>query len=116
MLQRLGNALVLIGLIVLVVFLITFSGGVADLRVLLAGAGMAVAGLVLRRRGLRWSNRQVRRCDGCYGERWAEGDIKTTKSGRLGRGRTAVQPRASACGGRKASASGGRYRQEAVQV
>ena len=51
MLQRLGNALVLIGLIVLVVFLITFSGGVADLRVLLAGAGMAVAGLVLRRRG-----------------------------------------------------------------
>ena len=52
MLQRLGNALVLIGLIVLVVFLITFSGGVADLRVLLAGAGMAVAGLVLRRRGL----------------------------------------------------------------
>ena len=51
MLQRLGNALVLIGLIALVVFLITFSGGVADLRVLLAGAGMAVAGLVLRRRG-----------------------------------------------------------------
>jgi hypothetical protein len=51
MLQRLGNALVLIGLIALVVFLITFSAGVADLRVLLAGAGMAVAGLVLRRRG-----------------------------------------------------------------
>ena len=51
MLLRLGNALVLIGLIALVVFLITFSGGVADLRTLLAGAGMAVAGLVLRRRG-----------------------------------------------------------------
>jgi len=51
MLQRLGNALVLIGLIALVVFLITFTGGVADLRTLLAGAGLAVAGLVLRRRG-----------------------------------------------------------------
>jgi len=51
MLPRLGNALVLIGLIVLVVFLITFSAGVADLRTLLAGAGLAIAGLVLRRRG-----------------------------------------------------------------
>lgn len=51
MLLRLGNAIVLIGLIVLIVFLITFSGGVADLRTLLAGAGLAIAGLVLRRRG-----------------------------------------------------------------
>jgi hypothetical protein len=51
MLLRLGNALVLVGLIALVVFLITFSGGVADLRTLLAGAGLAIAGLVLRRRG-----------------------------------------------------------------
>jgi len=51
MLHRLGNALTLIGLIVLVVFLITFSAGLADLRTLLAGAGLAVAGLILRRRG-----------------------------------------------------------------
>jgi len=51
MLLRLGNALVLIGLIVLVVFLITFSSGIADLRTLLAGVGLAIAGLVLRRRG-----------------------------------------------------------------
>jgi uncharacterized membrane protein len=51
MLLRLGSALTLIGLIVLVVFLITFSAGVADLRTLLAGAGLAAAGLVLRRRG-----------------------------------------------------------------
>jgi hypothetical protein len=51
MLLRLGNALVLIGLIVLVVFLITFNAGVADLRTLLAGAGLAIAGLALRRRG-----------------------------------------------------------------
>lgn len=52
MLLRLGNALVLIGLIALVVFLITFTAGTADLRTLLAGAGLAIAGLVLRRRGL----------------------------------------------------------------
>jgi hypothetical protein len=51
MLMRLGNALVLIGLITLVVFLITFNAGVADLRTLLAGAGLSIAGLVLRRRG-----------------------------------------------------------------
>jgi len=51
MLARLGNALVLIGLILLVVFLLTFNAGIADLRTLLAGAGLAVAGLILRRRG-----------------------------------------------------------------
>jgi hypothetical protein len=51
MLSRLGSALVLIGLIVLVVFLITFNAGTADLRTLLAGAGLAIAGLILRRRG-----------------------------------------------------------------
>jgi len=51
MLNRLGTSLTLIGLIVLVVFLITFSAGRADLRTLLAGAGLTVAGLVLRRRG-----------------------------------------------------------------
>ncbi|HKY84863.1 MAG TPA: hypothetical protein VJ160_08570 [Anaerolineales bacterium] len=48
---RLGTALTLIGLIVLVVFLITFSADRGDLRTLLAGAGLAIAGLVLRRRG-----------------------------------------------------------------
>ena len=51
MLARLGSALVLIGLIVLVVFLITFNAGSGDLRTLLVGAGLAIAGLVLRRRG-----------------------------------------------------------------
>jgi len=51
MLVRLGTALTLIGLIVLVVFLITFSADRADMRTLLAGAGLAVAGLALRRRG-----------------------------------------------------------------
>lgn len=51
MLLRLGTALTLIGLIILVVFLITFSAGRADLLTLLLGAGMAIAGLALRRRG-----------------------------------------------------------------
>ncbi len=51
MLLRLGTALTLIGLIILVVFLITFSAGRADLLTLLLGAGVAIAGLALRRRG-----------------------------------------------------------------
>lgn len=53
MLLRLGTALTFIGLIVLVVFLITFSADRADLRTLLAGAGLAIAGLAIRRRGAR---------------------------------------------------------------
>jgi hypothetical protein len=48
---RLGNALILIGLIVLVVFLITFDAGAADLRTLLVGAGLSIVGLIFRRRG-----------------------------------------------------------------
>ena len=51
MLIRLGTAFTLIGLIVLVVFLITFTAERADLRTLLAGAGLAIVGLALRRRG-----------------------------------------------------------------
>jgi cytochrome c biogenesis protein CcdA len=51
MLLRLGTALSFIGLIILVVFLITFSAERADLRALLAGAGLAILGLALRRRG-----------------------------------------------------------------
>ena len=50
MLMRLGTALTFIGLIVLVIFLVTFSAHRADLRTLLAGAGLAIAGLALRRR------------------------------------------------------------------
>ncbi len=51
MLLRLGTALTFIGLIVLVVFLVTFSTDRGDLWALVAGAGLAAAGLVLRRRG-----------------------------------------------------------------
>ncbi len=51
MLLRLGTALTFIGLIVLVVFLVTFNADRGDLRTLAAGAGLAVVGLALRRRG-----------------------------------------------------------------
>jgi hypothetical protein len=51
MLFRFGSALVLIGTIVLIVFVLTYSAGQADLRTLLVGAGLAVLGLMLRRRG-----------------------------------------------------------------
>ncbi len=51
MLLRLGTALTFIGLIVLVVFLVTFNADRGDLRTLAAGAGLAIVGLALRRRG-----------------------------------------------------------------
>jgi hypothetical protein len=51
MLLRLGTALVLMGTITLIVFLLTYSAGQADLRTLLAGAGLTVLGLIFRRRG-----------------------------------------------------------------
>jgi cytochrome c biogenesis protein CcdA len=51
MLMRLGTALTFMGVIVLVVFLVTFTADRADLRTLLAGAGLAIIGLVFRRRG-----------------------------------------------------------------
>jgi hypothetical protein len=50
MLFRLGSALILIGLIALVVFALTLSVGEADPRVLFAGAGLAVVGLLIHRR------------------------------------------------------------------
>jgi hypothetical protein len=49
MLFRLGSALILIGLIILVVFALTLSVGQADLRALLAGASLAVLGLLIHR-------------------------------------------------------------------
>ena len=51
MLLRLGTAMVLMGTITLVVFLLTYSAGQADLRTLLAGAGLTLLGLIFRRRG-----------------------------------------------------------------
>jgi hypothetical protein len=51
MLLRLGTALVLMGTIALILFVLTYSAGLADLRTLLVGAAMTVIGLVFRRRG-----------------------------------------------------------------
>jgi len=51
MLLRLGTALVLMGTITLIVFVLTYSAGTADLRTLLIGAALTVVGLVFRRRG-----------------------------------------------------------------
>jgi cytochrome c biogenesis protein CcdA len=51
MLARLGTALTFLGLLALVYFLVTFTADRADLRTLLAGAGLAIVGLLLRRRG-----------------------------------------------------------------
>lgn len=51
MLLRLGSAMVFMGTITLVVFLLTYSAGQADLRTLLVGAGLTLMGLVFRRRG-----------------------------------------------------------------
>lgn len=50
MLFRLGSALILIGSLVLVVFALTLSAGVADLRAFLAGAGLTILGLLIHRR------------------------------------------------------------------
>jgi hypothetical protein len=51
MLHRLGTALVLMGTIALIIFVLTYSAGIADLRTLLVGAALTVIGLVFRRRG-----------------------------------------------------------------
>jgi Flp pilus assembly protein TadB len=50
---RLGSAFVLIGTIVLVVFLLTFSINQANPLALLAGAGLCIVGLWIRRRAAR---------------------------------------------------------------
>ncbi len=58
---RAGSALVLLGLIALVVFLVTFSVDQADVRVLVLGAGLSALGLVLRRRSARVERRVTER-------------------------------------------------------
>ena len=47
---RLGSALILIGLLTLVVFLLGLSVQQADVRLLLGGAALCALGLLLRRR------------------------------------------------------------------
>jgi archaellum biogenesis protein FlaJ (TadC family) len=50
MLFRLGSAFVLIGLILLIVYLVTFNTQPMDPRILVAGSGLCIIGLVFRRR------------------------------------------------------------------
>lgn len=51
MLHRLGSSLILIGLIFLIVFLVTYQAGDANTITLLAGLVMCIFGLLFRRRG-----------------------------------------------------------------
>lgn len=60
MVFRLGSAFVLIGIIVLVVFLLTFSINQANPLTLLAGAGLCILGLWIRRRAARSQNLRTR--------------------------------------------------------
>jgi hypothetical protein len=61
MISRLGTALILVGIISLVVFLLTYQVQEADLNVLLFGVGASLFGLLFRRRGARQSARQSTR-------------------------------------------------------
>jgi hypothetical protein len=51
--SRLGLALILIGTIAMIVYLVTESGGQGDVRTLLGGALLAALGLWLRLRAAR---------------------------------------------------------------
>ena len=53
MTYRLGSALILIGLIILIVFLLGLTVQQGDLRALLGGAALCALGLLLRRRAAR---------------------------------------------------------------
>jgi len=57
---RLASALILVGLIALVVFLLTAQIGQGDTAVLLLGAALTVLGLLIRRRTLRRMQRLSR--------------------------------------------------------
>ena len=53
MLYRLGSALILIGLILLIVSLVTYQDGEVQSSTLLVGAGLCIVGLIFHRRGRR---------------------------------------------------------------
>lgn len=50
MMYRMGSALILLGVITLTVFLVTFFGGQFNAKVLLVGCGLCTLGLILHRR------------------------------------------------------------------
>jgi amino acid transporter len=58
---RFGLALILIGVIVLLVFLVTYSAGAGSLYALLAGSGLCLIGLWIRRLAERRMQREAGR-------------------------------------------------------
>ncbi len=57
-LYRLGSALLLIGLMLLIIFWVIFRAGTADATSLFAAAGLVVLGLLLQQRGRRKMGRE----------------------------------------------------------
>ena len=58
--RRFGNALILIGTLLLIVFLLTMQVGQSELAVLVLGAALSALGLLLRIRARRRDARQSR--------------------------------------------------------
>jgi positive regulator of sigma E activity len=58
--RRFGNALILIGIILLIIFLLTMQIGQQELTVLVLGAALGALGLLLRMRAARREKRQSR--------------------------------------------------------
>jgi hypothetical protein len=58
---RLGSALVLLGMLSLVVFLVTFSNQQGDVLTLLLGAALSALGLILRRKNAPPTRREAMR-------------------------------------------------------
>lgn len=58
--RRFGNALILIGILLLIVFLLTMQIGQSELTVLVLGAALSALGLLLRIRARRREARQSR--------------------------------------------------------
>ena len=58
--KRFGNALILIGTLLLIVFLLTMQVGQSELAVLVLGASLSALGLLLRIRARRREARQSR--------------------------------------------------------
>lgn len=58
--KRFGNALILIGTLLLIVFLLTMQVGQSELAVLVLGAALSALGLLLRIRARRRDARQSR--------------------------------------------------------
>jgi len=61
MITRIATALILIGIILLVVFVMTLQVEQGDIRVLLMGASLSGLGLLLRRRAHRRNKRTSQR-------------------------------------------------------